>query len=135
LSNNNFKGLIYIFYNRPLSEQKKLSTPQGYVLIIKFLHESNQYAEMEAGETVLAFASEELAHINDLQIRPNRVNEVSAGFELAFVTYDVDKAFKTARKEGAKPISPPVEKPWGQIVAYVSDINGVLVEICEPMKA
>ena len=108
---------------------------RAFSLKLKFLHESNQYAEMETGETILAFASEELAHINDLQIRPNRMKEVSAGFELAFVTNNVDKAFKTAIKEGAKPISPPAEKPWGQIVAYVSDINGVLVEICEPMKA
>lgn len=108
---------------------------RAFSLKPKFLHESNQYAEMETGETTLAFASEALAQMNELHIRPNRVNEVSSGFEIAFVTDDVDEAFKTAVKEGAKPISPPTEKPWGQVVAYVSDLNGVLVEICEPMKA
>ena len=108
---------------------------RAFSLNLKFLHESNQYGEMETGETILAFASEALAHMNDLQIRPNRAHEVSSGFELAFVTNDVDEAFKIAIKEGAKLISPPAKKPWGQIVAYVSDMNGVLVEICEPMKS
>lgn len=108
---------------------------RAFSLTLKFLHESNQYAEMETGETTLSFASEALADMNALCIRPNRVNEPSSGFELAFVTDDVDGAFKTATTEGAKPISPPAEKPWGQIVAYVSDLNGILVEICEPMKA
>lgn len=108
---------------------------RAFSLSLKFLHESNQYGEMETGETILAFASEALAQMNDLQIRSNRANEVSSGFELGFVTNDVDEAFKTAIKEGAKQISPPAKKPWGQIVAYVSDMNGVLVEICEPMKS
>lgn len=106
---------------------------RAFSLKLKFLHESNQYAEMETGETTLAFASEALADMNDLQIRPNRVHEVPSGFELAFVTNDVDEAFKTAIKEGAKQISSPAKKAWGQIVAYVSDLNGVLVEICDPM--
>jgi len=106
---------------------------RAFSLSLKFLHESNQYGEMETGETILAFASEELAHMNGLQIRPNRAHESPSGFELAFVTHAVDEAFKIAIKEGAKPISSPAKKPWGQIVAYVSDMNGVLVEICEPM--
>lgn len=108
---------------------------RAFSLNLKFLHESNQYGEMETGETILAFAAEALAHMNDLQIRPNRVHEVPSGFELAFVTNDVDEAFEIAIKEGAKQIAPPAKKPWGQIVAYVSDMNGVLVEICEPMKS
>lgn len=108
---------------------------RAFSLNLKFLHESNQYGEMETGETTLAFASEALAHMNDLQIRPNRVHELSSGFELAFVTNNVEGAFKSAIKEGAKHISSPAKKPWGQLVAYVSDINGVLVEICEPMHS
>lgn len=106
---------------------------RAFSLKLKFLHESNQYAEMETGATILSFASEALADMNALHIRPNRVNEVPSGFELAFVTNNVEEAFKTAIKEGAKPLSPPAEKPWGQLVAYVCDMNGVLVEICEPM--
>ncbi len=108
---------------------------RAFSLKLKFLHESNQYGEMETGETTLAFASETLAQMNDLQIRPNRASEVASGFEVAFVTDDVDGAFKTAIKEGAKQISPPSKKPWGQVVAYVADVNGILVEICEPMKS
>ncbi|MBA3814122.1 MAG: VOC family protein [Alphaproteobacteria bacterium] len=107
---------------------------RAFSIKLKFLHESNLYGEMETGETTLAFVSEALAQMNDLQIRPNRVHDVPSGFEIAFVTNDVDRAFEIAIKEGAKPISSPAKKPWGQIVAYVSDVNGVLVEICEPMN-
>jgi uncharacterized glyoxalase superfamily protein PhnB len=30
---------------------------------------------------------------------------------------------------GAEPVSPPETKPWGQVVAYVRDANGVLVSL------
>ena len=30
-------------------------------------------------------------------------------------------------------VSPPVAKPWGQIVAYVRDPDGHLVELCSPL--
>jgi len=28
------------------------------------------------------------------------------------------------------PVQPPVAKPWGQVVSYVRDVNGFLVELC-----
>jgi uncharacterized glyoxalase superfamily protein PhnB len=35
--------------------------------------------------------------------------------------------------KGAKGIKEPETKPWGQIVAYVEDDFGTIVEICTPM--
>ncbi|WP_317048478.1 VOC family protein [Flavobacterium ginsenosidimutans] len=35
---------------------------------------------------------------------------------------------------GAVIVSEPVEKPWGQIVAYARDLNGFLIEICTEVK-
>jgi lactoylglutathione lyase len=34
---------------------------------------------------------------------------------------------------GAQLVREPVEKPWGQTVAYVRDPNGTLVELGEPV--
>jgi len=101
----------------------------------RFVHESNLYGELETGETVLAFAGEPMAAMNGVAIRPNRSAEIAAGFEIALVTDDPHAAFATAVAAGAAAIKAPVEKPWGQVVGYVRDLNGCLIEICSPMAA
>ncbi|WP_165070515.1 VOC family protein [Marisediminicola senii] len=100
----------------------------------RFIHESNLYAEMDTGDTILAFSGEAMAEMSDLAIRPNRPTDVAAGFETAFVTEDPRGAYKTAVAAGASAIKPPTEKPWGQVVGYVRDLNGCLVEICSPVE-
>ncbi|GAJ29179.1 VOC family protein [Acidomonas methanolica] len=106
---------------------------EAFGLERRFIHESNLYAEMQTGETVLAFAGESMAEMNGLAIRPNRKSELAAGYEIALVTDDPRAAYDTALAAGAAAITAPAEKPWGQIVGYVRDINGCLVEICSPV--
>ncbi len=101
----------------------------------RFLHESGQYAELETGATALAFASEELAKDNGLTVRFNRPKEDAAAVEVALVTPDVEAAFERAVKAGAQAAQPPKQKPWGQTVAYVRDLDGMLVELCTPMAS
>ena len=101
----------------------------------RFVHESNLYAELDTGETVLAFAGEPMAEMNGITIRPNRKNDIAAGFEIALVTDDPLAAYESAVGAGADAVSPPVEKPWGQVVGYVRDMDGCLVEICSPITA
>lgn len=108
---------------------------RAFQLQRRFVHDSLLYAEMATGDTVLAFAGEPMAEVNGLAIRPNRKTEIAAGFELALVTDDPTAAYATAIAAGAAAITPPSEKPWGQIVGYVRDLNGCLVEICSPMQA
>lgn len=100
----------------------------------RFIHESNLYAEMQTGETTLAFAGEPMVEMNGLAIRPNRKSKIAAGFEIAFVTDDPRSAFEAALAAGAMSVKSPTEKPWGQIVGYVRDLNGCLVEICSPVE-
>lgn len=96
--------------------------------------ESEQYGEMETGATRLAFASEALAASNfDLPHHRNTRGGTPAGFELALVTEDVQGAFDRAVKNGAAALAEPKLKPWGQEVAYVRDLNGVIVELASPM--
>jgi uncharacterized glyoxalase superfamily protein PhnB len=99
----------------------------------RFVHESNTYAELETGETALAFAAEPMAEMNGLAIRPNRNTDLAAGFEIALVTDDPHAAYATALAAGAAAVKPPAAKPWGQVAGYVRDPNGCLVEICSPV--
>jgi catechol 2,3-dioxygenase-like lactoylglutathione lyase family enzyme len=98
----------------------------------KFVHESG-YGEMDTGETKLAFASVDLATSNGVSFVPANPEGPSPAVEIAFVTEDVAAAFAGAVKAGAVPVAQPKQKPWGQLVAYVRDPNGFLVEICSPM--
>ena len=100
----------------------------------RFIHESGQYAEMETGSTALAFTSNELAESNLPQgFRKNDLSDLPAGIEIAFTTDDVSGAFNRAVEAGAIAVAEPQTKPWGQQVAYVRDLEGVLVEIASPM--
>ena len=98
-----------------------------------FLHESELYGELKTGATTLAFAADEMAQRNGLSVRPNRADERPAGYEIALVTDDPQSAFERAVSAGAVAVSAPQTKPWGQIVAYLRDHNGCLVEICSPV--
>ena len=96
----------------------------------RFVDESGQYAEMETGATVLAFASNALGESNlPGGFRKNDPAEPPAGVEVALVAEDVEDAFRRALAAGAKAVAEPKTKPWGQTVAYVRDPDGVLVEI------
>ena len=52
--------------------------------------------------------------------------------ELAFdvpTFADVDKEYRNALDNGAKPVLPPTTEPWGQRTCYVADPDGNLIEI------
>jgi lactoylglutathione lyase len=109
------------FYNR------------AFGLEVGFLHESKQYGEMKTGETKLGFVNHATASSHDFEYEKMHLNRKPTGCEIGLVTTDVFKAYDQALKAGARPVSTPKEKPWGQVVAYVRDNNGFLVEICSPM--
>lgn len=95
-----------------------------------FVHEGGDYAEMETGDTTLAFAGHEVAGSNfESAYRALRPDEPPAGFEIALVTDDVPGAFRRAVEAGGAHLAEPTEKPWGQTVAYVRELNGVIVEL------
>lgn len=99
-----------------------------------FLHESKEYGQLDTGQTKLAFASESLAESNGVAFAKNDRHALSAGFEIALVTSDIDAAYTRAVDSGAIPLKKPMQKPWGQRVAYVRDLNGVIIEICTPIE-
>lgn len=100
---------------------------------VRMITPEEDYAELQTGQTTLAFASEVLSRANGLALRLNCPSTPPAAIELAFVTEDVSRAVEDAISHGAALLVSPEEKPWGQTVAYLHDINGVLLEICTPL--
>lgn len=105
----------------------------AFGLAKRFIHESNLYGEMETGSTVLAFAGVEAAEMNGLAIVPNDPKGPAAAWEICFVTDHVAKAYDRALAKGCTAVAAPSEKPWGQTVSYVRDLDGCLVEIASPI--
>jgi lactoylglutathione lyase len=106
---------------------------QAFGLQRRFLHESNQYGELETGSTTLAFASQDLITSQQIPFRPNAQGQPAAGIEIALKTPDIEQAFKQAQQAGATLVKALETKPWGQTTGYLHDINGILVELCTPM--
>ncbi len=112
------------FYNQALGFEQKFITPE------------KDYAEVISGSTTLAFANIELGNSNFKDgFRKSNMKDQPFGIELAFTTNEVEKVMDIAMKHGATVLSETVEKPWGQKVGYLRDINGFIIEICTPISS
>jgi len=101
----------------------------------KFLTPDNDYGELDAGETTLSFASKKLANSNLKNgFTESNPKDKPFAIELGFVTENVAGTIQNAKKFGATILEQPKQKPWGQTVAYVRDIDGFLIEVCTPMS-
>jgi lactoylglutathione lyase len=115
-------GKSIAFYEAAFGLQRKFVTPE------------NDYGELLTGETTLAFASLALAQSN----LPDGFLASTAlaqpfGIELGLVTEDVPATMAHAIAHGATLYKAAAEKPWGQTVGYLRDLDGFLLEICSPM--
>lgn len=106
---------------------------KAFGLKARFEHESG-YAELETGDTTLAFASHALAESNlpEGYVRADQSSQ-PLGVEIALVTEDVAKAHDHAVEMGAQSLKEPSLKPWGQTVSYLRCPDGTLVELCSPV--
>ena len=110
------------FYEKSFGFERKFITPE------------NDYGELETGQTTISFASIELANSNLKNgFMESNLNEKPFGIEIGFTTDDVQATIKKAIEAGAKLYAEPKEKPWGQVVSYVRDLDGFLIEICTPV--
>ena len=111
------------FYESAFGFQKKFSTPEG------------DYGELISGETTLAFASIKLGETNFSKgFQKSSLQQRPFGIELAFTTDNIEADFQKAIAAGAVEEEAVVQKPWGQKVGYLRDINGFLIEICTPIQ-
>ena len=107
---------------------------EAFSLKRKFLHEGGDYGELDTGSTTLAFAAIELGmsqFAEGIEV-PSGTGRPHPS-EIAFTTGDVTGSYSRAVAAGAVPFVEPAEKPWGQTVAYVRDLDGHLIEICSPV--
>ncbi|WP_426272202.1 VOC family protein [Exiguobacterium sp. R-17] len=102
------------------------------VLGLSVKAEHGSYIEFETGQTTLAFNTREDVQqlIPDYTIPSGKAQQT---LEIGFVTDDVPTLFQKVEAAGYKTVLAPVEKPWGQVVAYVLDPDGHLIELCTPM--
>ena len=111
------------FYENAFGFQKKFITPES------------DYGELISGDTTIAFASNVLGNSNFKKgFKELSLNEKPNGVEMAFTTENIEVDFKKAIDVGAIEYEPIIEKPWGQKVGYLRDINGFLIEVCTPVK-
>ena len=106
---------------------------KAFGLMKGFLHPEGDYGEMITGETKLGFVSHKLAGSLGFPYRKQTTSELPS-FEIGFVSENVEEAYNIALENGAISIKSPEVKPWGQVVSYVQDNNGFLIEICSPMN-
>ena len=100
----------------------------------RMLDDEKNYGELESGATRLAFAANKFVRkLIPVDVAHSGPGAASPPFELGMVTDDVAASFSQALSLGAAEVKPPETKPWGQIVGYLRDLNGFLVEICSEM--
>ena len=104
---------------------------KAFGLARRFVAPDASFGELNTGETRLAFASEQQAESN-FEGGFQRPSAQPFNIELALVFDDPAAAFARAVDAGATAHADPHEKPWGQMVAYVRDPFGTLVELAAP---
>ena len=110
------------FYETAFGLEGGMVTPTG------------EYGEMNTGTTTLAFSANEFAAtLTDVAVATAGPDRPAPPMELGLVTAEVEAAYDRAVAAGAVAVKPPARKPWGQLVAYVRDNNGFLVELCSPL--
>ena len=105
---------------------------KAFGLTVQMMDDSKQFVMMDTGGTTLQFADERAAAATGVSVRANRPDEQAAASQLAFVADDVHAAYDRAVAAGAVAEVAPVQKPWGQTLGYLRDLNGCLVELSSP---
>ncbi|QIR38749.1 bleomycin resistance protein [Tolypothrix sp. PCC 7910] len=105
---------------------------KAFGLVRRNIREQNQvtWAEIETGETTLAFSStNEAQTLFPNGFYANDITQAPSLIQISFITPDVATAYMRALGAGAKSLDAPKRQPTGQMVARVRDINGVLVSL------
>jgi lactoylglutathione lyase len=107
---------------------------RAFGLTRAFVDPTGNFGQLDTGSTALAFAAEALAesHLPDGVRRPGP-GEPPANVELALIFEDVYAAFAHAVAEGCTVLAEPAPQPQNQVVGWVRDPFGTLIEIASPI--
>lgn len=110
------------FYEKAFGFQRKFITPD------------DSYGELITGNTTLSFAVHSLAKSNLRNgYLESSLQKQAFGIEIGITTPNVEETIKKAIDAGGTLEAEPKQKPWGQTVSYIRDLDGFLIEICTPM--
>ena len=109
---------------------------QAFGFELRYLHASQGYAELATGDTLLCFTGEEFLRaanlLGGIDVTCSRPGKPPIGAQIALVSHDLDRDWQRAVAAGAAVVKLPEAKPWSQVVGYLKDVNGVIVELCTP---
>lgn len=91
------------------------------------------YGELDTGNTTLAFSERAFVAEHLLGELPE-AGQGSSEIGVVVERERVQTLYSTAIASGCTAIKPPAEQPWGQLVSYVRDLDGHLLEICSPVE-
>jgi lactoylglutathione lyase len=126
-------GYLILYVDDVLGTLQAWETALG--LKRRYVHEDGNYAEFGTGDTVISLAETGFGrdHFTDDATRA-MFDRKPSRFEVGFTVQDVQVAFDHAVANGMTPVVAPVTKPWGQVVGWVSDANGILIEFGSTME-
>jgi lactoylglutathione lyase len=90
------------------------------------------YLELDTGPTTLALVTRRFVR-DELHLEVFPPGRESAEIGVVVPRDAVASTFARAVAAGATAVHEPHEQPWGQVVSYVRDLDGHLVEICSPV--
>lgn len=107
---------------------------QTFGLRGEFAAPDGTYAQLDTGQTKLAFAAYALGEHNFAGgVSRAPASGPPPNVEITLVTQDVDAAYVRALDAGCEGLGPPKDEPRGQRVSFVRDPFGTLVEIASPI--
>jgi uncharacterized glyoxalase superfamily protein PhnB len=125
-------GWVIVYVDDPVAVSTFYADTFG--LRPEFSAPDGSYAQLDTGQTKLAFASYALGDSNfPGGVRRSQAGERPANVEITLVSDRVDEAYATALAAGCESLAAPEDKPHGQRVAWVRDPFGTLVELGTPM--
>jgi lactoylglutathione lyase len=102
------------------------------VLGLELDHRAPAFAQLRTGATRLAlYEREAMAQTVGRTLRAPDPD--APGFELGFKVADCDAAYATLLARGARAVTPPTTRTWGQRTAYVFDPDGHLIELAQDL--
>lgn len=108
---------------------------RAFGLACRYMDEEGMFAELDTGATVLSFAQDDFAsEANGIRHRRHAPADEAPAVSFTFVSDDVAADWSRAVEAGATPVAPPTAKPWGQVVGYLRDPQGFIVEVASAVE-
>lgn len=102
------------------------------LLGLRLDHRSDPFVQLATGPTrICLYEREAFGRTSGHPVAADAAR--ARAFEVGFKVDDVDAAWTAFTAAGAASVQPPTDRPWGQRTAYLSDPDGHLVELAQPI--